>query len=30
MGLEHGAFSLVRINEELTERKSSGFGLENR
>jgi hypothetical protein len=29
MGLERGPFSLVRINEELLERKSSGSGLEN-
>jgi hypothetical protein len=30
VGLEHGPLSLVRIIEELLERKSSGFGLENR
>jgi hypothetical protein len=29
MGLERGPLSLVRINEELLERKSSGYGLEN-
>jgi hypothetical protein len=30
VGLERGPLSLVRITEELLERKSSGFGLENR
>jgi hypothetical protein len=30
MGLEHGPLSLVRIIEELLERKSSGSGQENR
>jgi hypothetical protein len=30
MGLEQGAINLVRITEELLERKSSGIGLENR
>jgi hypothetical protein len=30
MGLERGIHSLVRIIEELLERKSSGSGLENR
>jgi hypothetical protein len=30
MGLERGPFSLVSAIEELLERKSSGFGLENR
>jgi hypothetical protein len=30
VGLERGALNLVRINEELLERKSSGFGVENR
>jgi hypothetical protein len=30
VGLERGPLSLVRIIEELHERKSSGFGLENR
>jgi hypothetical protein len=29
MGLERGSLSLIRINEELLERKSSGSGLEN-
>jgi hypothetical protein len=29
MGLERGALSLVSTIEELLERKSSGFGLEN-
>jgi hypothetical protein len=29
VGLERGPLSLVRINEELLERKSSGSGLEN-
>jgi hypothetical protein len=29
VGLERGLFNPVRINEELLERKSSGFGLEN-
>jgi hypothetical protein len=29
MGLEWGPLSLVRINEELLERESSGSGLEN-
>jgi hypothetical protein len=29
MGLEWGPLSLVMINEELLERKSSGSGLEN-
>jgi hypothetical protein len=29
VGLEWGPFRLVRINEELLERKSSGSGLEN-
>jgi hypothetical protein len=29
VGLERGPLSLVRINEELLERKSSGPGLEN-
>jgi hypothetical protein len=29
MGLERGPLSLVRINEELLERKSSGSSLEN-
>jgi hypothetical protein len=30
VGLERSPLSLVRINEELLERKSSGSGLENR
>jgi hypothetical protein len=30
VGLERGPLSLVRINEELLERKSSGLGQENR
>jgi hypothetical protein len=30
VGLERGPLSLVRITEELPERKSSGSGLENR
>jgi hypothetical protein len=30
VGLERGPFSLVRINEELLERKSSGFGPKSR
>jgi hypothetical protein len=30
VGLERGPLSLVRIIEELLERKSSGSGLENR
>jgi hypothetical protein len=30
VGLERGPLSLVRILEELLERKSSGSGLENR
>jgi hypothetical protein len=30
VGLEQGPLSLVSTNEELLERKSSGFGLENR
>jgi hypothetical protein len=30
VGLERGPFSLVRINEEPPEWKSSGYGLENR
>jgi hypothetical protein len=30
VGLERGPLSLVRIKEELFERKSSGSGLENR
>jgi hypothetical protein len=30
VGLERAPFSLVGINEELLERKSSGSGLENR
>jgi hypothetical protein len=29
VGLEWGPFNLVRINEELLERKSSGSGIEN-
>jgi hypothetical protein len=29
VGLELGSLSLVRINEELLERKSGGSGLEN-
>jgi hypothetical protein len=29
VGLERGPLNLVRINEELLERKSSGSGLEN-
>jgi hypothetical protein len=29
VGLERGPLSLVRMNEELLERKSSGSGLEN-
>jgi hypothetical protein len=29
VGLERGPLSLMRINEELLERKSSGSGLEN-
>jgi hypothetical protein len=29
MGLEWGPLSLLSINEELLERKSSGSGLEN-
>jgi hypothetical protein len=29
VGLERAPLSLVRINEELLERKSSGSGLEN-
>jgi hypothetical protein len=28
VGLKWGPFSLVRINEKVHERKSSGFGLE--
>jgi hypothetical protein len=30
VGLERGPFSLMKINEELFERKGSGSGLENR
>jgi hypothetical protein len=30
MSLERGLLSLVRINEELLERKISGSGLQNR
>jgi hypothetical protein len=30
VGLERGSLSLVRITEELLERKYTGFGLENR
>jgi hypothetical protein len=30
MGVERGPLSLVKINEELLERKMNGFGLENR
>jgi hypothetical protein len=30
MGLERGSLSLVSTNEEILERKSSGYGLENR
>jgi hypothetical protein len=30
MGLQRGPLSLVRITEELLERKNSGTGLENR
>jgi hypothetical protein len=30
VGLESGPLSLVRITEELLERKSKGFGMENR
>jgi hypothetical protein len=30
LGLEQGPSSLVRINEELLDRESSGSGLENR
>jgi hypothetical protein len=29
-GLERGPLNLVRINEDLLERKSSGSGVENR
>jgi hypothetical protein len=29
MGLEQGPLSLMRINEELLERKNNGSGLEN-
>jgi hypothetical protein len=29
MGLEQGPLSLMRINEELRERKSNGSGIEN-
>jgi hypothetical protein len=29
VGLERGSFKLVRINEELLERKSNGSGIEN-
>jgi hypothetical protein len=30
VGLERGPFNLVKITEELLERKGSGSGLENR